>query len=226
MERLTDIQARLLAALRRRVEEGEPAPSYRELCSEFGWSSTGTARDHLRALARKGYVDLPGNRGGRVRLRNVVRVRSIPVIGRITAGVPTLAEESIEGRLPIPAEWTRRSGEFFALRVTGDSMKDAGILEGDHVVVRKGAIATSGEIVAATIDGETTLKRLVMRGKRTFLLPENAAYKSIEVKSESAVVHGSVVGLLRAYAYERRAMALPRRTGPRYRQGGRYDHGA
>ena len=225
MEHLTDIQARLLAALRQRMEHGEPPPSYRELCAEFGWSSTGTARDHLRALARKGYVELPGNRGGRIRLRDVAHARSVPVVGRIAAGLPVLAEEDIEGLLPIPADWTGR-GDFFALRVTGDSMKDAGILEGDHVVVRKEAVAASGEIVAATIEGETTLKRLVKRGKRTFLVPENSAYKAIEVKSESAVIHGVVVGLLRAYRHKRSALGIPRRAGPRYRQGGRHAHGA
>lgn len=225
MEQLTKMQAKLLAALRRRVELAEPPPSYRQLCAEFGWSSTGTARDHLRALARKGHIELPGNRGGRVRLRDVAAVRSVPIAGRIAAGVPALAEENIEGRLPIPVEWTR-SGDFFALRVTGDSMKGAGILEGDHVIVRKGAGATAGEIVAATVDGETTLKRLVRRGKRTLLVPENEAYEPIEVASEAAVIHGAVIGLLRAYSRERRAIALPRRAGPRYRNGGRHAHGA
>lgn len=202
MTRPTDAQARLLAALRRRVESGEPLPSYRELCKEFGWSSTGTVRDHLRALARKGYVHLPGSRGGRVRPCEVAQIRSIPVVGRVAAGVPHVTDEHIEGMLPVPADWTR-SGDFFALRVTGDSMKDAGILEGDHVIVHRQAVADSGEIVVATIDGETTLKRLVMRGTKAFLMPENSAYEPIEVSSESANIHGVVVGLLRSYRRDR-----------------------
>ncbi|HUP22458.1 MAG TPA: transcriptional repressor LexA [Thermoanaerobaculia bacterium] len=201
---LTDIQARLLAALRQRAEQGEPPPSYRELCADFGWSSTGTVRDHLRALARKGYVELPRSPGGRVRLRDVPRFRSVPVVGRIAAGAPRLAEEDVEGRIPIPADWAGR-GDCFALRVTGDSMKDAGILEGDQVVVRQGTVAASGDIVAATIDGETTLKRFIRRGKRAFLVPENTAYEAIEVKSESATIHGTVVALLRSYRSERAA---------------------
>ena len=198
MTQLTDAQAQLLAALRRRVEDGEPPPSYRELCTEFGWASTGTVRDHLRALARKGYVQLPGSRGGRIRLRKVAQVRSIPVVGRVAAGVPCVADENIEGLLSIPADWTQ-SGDFFALRVTGDSMKDAGILEADYVIVHKQAVAASGEIVVATIDGETTLKRLIMRGAQTFLVPENSAYEAIKVRTESALIHGVIVGLLRAY---------------------------
>ena len=198
MRQLTDAQAQLLAALRRRVEDGEPLASYRELCTEFEWTSTGTVRDHLRALARKGYVQLPGSRGGRVRLREFAQVRSIPIVGRVAAGVPRVADENIEGLLPIPADWTR-NGDFFALRVTGDSMKDAGVLEGDHVIVHWQAVAASGEIVVATIDGETTLKRLIMRGAQTFLVPENSAYEPIEVKTESALIHGVVAGLLRAY---------------------------
>ena len=198
MEPLTDAQAGLLAALRRRVEAGDAPPSYRALCTEFGWRSTGTVRDHLRALARKGYVQLPGSRGGRVRLREAAQNRSIPVVGRVAAGVPRPTDEDIEGLLPIPAAWSSR-GDFFALCVTGDSMKDAGILEGDHVIVRRQEVAKSGEIVAVTIDGETTLKRLVLRRGQTLLVPENSSYQPIEITTESTLVHGVVVGLLRAY---------------------------
>ena len=104
----------------------------------------------------------------------------------------------MEGAVLFP----RTSGhirDFFSLRVTGDSMKDASVLEGDHVIVHSQAVAASGEIVVATIDGETTLKRLVMRGAQTFLVPENSAYEPIEVRTESALIHGVVVGLLRSY---------------------------
>lgn len=198
MTQLTNIQAQLLAALRRRVEAGDPPPSYRMLCTEFGWSSTGTVRDHLRALARKGYVQLPGGRGGRVRLCVATPIRSIPVIGRVAAGVPRPADEDIEGFLPVPAAWTP-SGHFFALRVNGDSMKDAGILEGDHVIVRHQLVATSGEIVVVTIEGATTLKRLVLQRAQTLLVPENSAYDAIEIRTDSTLIHGVVVGLLRTY---------------------------
>ena len=112
--------------------------------------------------------------------------------------MPLVTDENIDGLLPVPADWTR-NGDFFALRVTGDSMKGAGVLEGDHVIVHRQAVAASGEIVVATIDGETTLKRLVIRSGKVILMPENSAYEPIEVKTESALIHGVVVGLLRAY---------------------------
>ena len=199
MEELTHIQARVLDALRGRADAGQAPPSYRDLCAEFEWSSTGTARDHLRALERKGYVNLPGNRGGRVRLRRrSPGVARVPIVGRIVAGKPALADEYHDDLLPFPAEW-RGSGTCFALRVVGDSMEGAGILEGDHVIIRQQEIADNGDIVAATLGGETTLKRLVKDGDRTFLVAENPRYAPIEVTTDSAVIHGGVVGLLRSY---------------------------
>jgi repressor LexA len=123
-------------------------------------------------------------------------------MGTVAAGVPVMAEENVRGILGIPADWTR-GGDHFALEVKGDSMRDVGILEGDCVIVRRQQSATSGEIVAATIDGETTLKRFMKRGSATFLIPENPHYKPIEVKKESAVIHGIVVGLFRNYRNRR-----------------------
>jgi repressor LexA len=184
---------------RTRAEHGRLPPSYRELCAEFGWSSTGTVRDHLKALARKGYVELPKRKGGRVRLREQgVAISTVPILGSVVAGVPVMAEEDIRGTLGIPADWTR-GGDHFALKVKGDSMQEVGILEGDCVIVRRQQTAVSGDIVAATLDGETTLKRFMKRGSTTFLVPENPNYKPIEVKKESAVIHGIVVGLFRNY---------------------------
>ena len=98
-------------------------------------------RDHLQALARKGYVDLPNRRGGRVRLREPsAPVKLIPLLGRIVAGVPAITEQNVEGHLPIPADWTR-GGQYFALKVDGDSMEGAGIFKGDYVIVRSQQVA-------------------------------------------------------------------------------------
>ena len=205
---LTEIQARVLDSVRRCVETGEPPPSYRDICSEFGWSSTGTARDHLQALERKGYVDLPRRRGGRVRLRRgLAATASAPIVGRITAGLPVLVDEYRHGSLPFPTEWSG-SGNCFALRVAGDSMQDAGILEGDHVIVRQQEVADSGQIVAATVDGETTLKRVLREKHRVFLVAENPRYRPIEVTTDSATIHGVVVGLLRGYPASREPSRL------------------
>lgn len=212
-EGLTAIQAQVLEALRRRVDQGEPAPTYRDLCAEFGWASTGTARDHLRALARKGHVELSGG-GGHRRVRLLeerVAVARVPLVGRVVAGVPVTSEENIDTRIPVPAEWTGR-GTYFALRVAGDSMRDAGILDGDQVIVRKQATASDGDIVVATLDGETTLKRLQMRGKRAMLIAENPRHQPIDIRTASALIQGVVVGLLRAY---RRSVGAGHRHVPR-----------
>lgn len=205
-EQPTPAQARVLAAIQQRVDQGEPAPTYREICREFGWSSTGTVRDHLRALARKGYVDLSGPQHRQVRLRGEpFAVSRVPVVGRIAAGVPVLSEENIEARIPVPEEWTAR-GTYFALRVKGDSMIGAGIFEGDHVVVRQQTDAVDGDIVVATVDGETTLKRLRHEGPSRVLVAENLRYRPIRLRSDAALIQGVVVGLLRSF----------RRRGPRW----------
>jgi repressor LexA len=210
---LTPTQAEVLAAIRGRVDRGEPAPTNRELCAEFGWASTGTARDHLRALERKGQVELPGGGGHRqVRLKHHARhATQVPVIGRVVAGVPVLAEQDIEMRIAVPSEWLDRSPHF-ALRVAGDSMAGAGILQGDCVIVRHQATAHDGEIVVATIDGESTLKRLQRRGKRYALVAENPRYAPIEIGTEAATIHGVVVGLLRRVGVPE-SMRAPVRRG-------------
>lgn len=215
-DRLTLIQARILAAIRRRADRGEPVPTYRDLCAEFGWSSTGTARDHLQALARKGYLELSGGRAHRqIRLREEpLAVIRVPVVGRVVAGSPITAEENVEGRIPVPAEWAGR-GAHFALRVTGDSMKDAGILDGDHVIVRQQASAEDGDIVVATLEGETTLKRLRRRGRLVSLVAENPCYRPIEVRTDAAVIHGVVVGLLRGYCNRKATDWTPRHVSGR-----------
>lgn len=109
-----------------------------------------------------------------------------------------MAEELREGELAYPVEWSR-SGDCFALKVTGDSMVNAGILEGDHVIVRPQETARNGQIVAATFEGETTLKRFVKDKSRILLAAENPHYEAIQVKTESIVIHGVVVGLIRTY---------------------------
>lgn len=191
------MQERVLGALRQRADRGDPPPTYRELCQEFGWRSTGTIRDHLRALERKGFVQLTA-RHRNVRLReDRPSAGFVPLVGRVVAGVPVISEQNIEQRVPVPRDWIA-SGILFALRIAGDSMRDAGIIEGDEVIVRQTPTANDGEIVVATVDGETTIKRLRLRKQRATLFAENDAYRPIEL-SDDAVIQGVVVGLLRSY---------------------------
>jgi repressor LexA len=196
---LTAIQVRVLQALRRRAEHNEPPPTYRELCFEFHWASTGTVRDHLKALSRKGHVELGGGRARLTRLTEETRsVTTVPIVGHIAAGVPVTAEENLQGRIGVPSEWVR-AGVHFAVRVVGESMVGAGISEGDVVLVRKQETGEEGEVVVATLDGETTLKRLRKGGGRVRLVAENPRFKTVDVRTESAVIQGVVVGLLRRF---------------------------
>lgn len=195
---LTEKQAAVLQFLRRRADHGEPPPTNREICDEFGWTSTRSARDHLRVLARKRYVELSGRGHRHVRLLDEpTPVARVPLVGDIAAGVPVESVQNVEGHVPVPAEWLGE-GTYFAVRVRGDSMKDAGILEGDLVVARKQPAAEDGDIVVATVGGESTLKRLRRQGRRAILAAENRRYRLIPVRTESAEIQGVVVVLLRA----------------------------
>jgi len=149
-------------------------------------------------LVRKGYLELTG-RHRQLRLREErPSVARVPLVGRVIAGVPVISDENIEQRIPVPEAWTRK-GTFFAVRVAGDSMRDAGILEGDQVIVRQRSVAANGDVVIATLEGETTIKRLRIDGSRVMLVAENPQYQSIEVRAEEAIIQGVVVGLMRAY---------------------------
>ena len=121
-----------------------------------------------------------------------------PIVGRVAAGIPAEAEQHDGGWAPFPAAWAG-GGNCFALRVVGDSMTNAGILDGDTAIVRRQETARSGDIVAATVEGETTLKRYLVDGNVLLLAAEHAEYSPIDITATGAVVHGRVVGLLRAY---------------------------
>lgn len=202
-EQLTDRQQRILDLYRRRADSGQPPPTYRELCREFGWRSTGTASDHLKVLVRKGAL-APGMRTARgAHLRREQNSTVVlPLVGRIVAGRPVISDEIAGEHLAIPS-FLAPSSDGFLLQVTGDSMKDAGILEGDHVIVQRQETANDGEIVVAMVEGETTLKRLRKQGDGMTLEAENPRYRPIELREESASIQGVVVGLFRSYGGRR-----------------------
>jgi repressor LexA len=197
-EDLTEQQIRILAVFRSRVREGFPPPTYRELCAEFGWRSTGTARDHIKALVRKGLIDPAAGkaRGTQLRSRNSGTF-PLPLVGRVVAGKPVPSEQHVDEEVAVPS-FLAPPGVAFLLRVNGDSMEGAGILDGDLVVVRQTPEPKEGEIAAVTVDGETTLKRLVRKGRLWMLVPANPRYRAVEVGTGEAVVHGVVTGLLRS----------------------------
>jgi repressor LexA len=210
-EGLTPRQRRVLEVIREWVERLGYPPSVREIGEAVGLTSTSSVAHQLRALERKGYLRRDPNRPRAVGVRPAdispdtaeetvngepTRPRPIfvPVVGRIAAGGPVLAEQVIEDVFPLPKEIVGE-GSLFLLRVTGDSMIEAAITDGDWVVVRQQPNAENGDIVAAMIDGEATVKTFKRRDGHIWLLPHNPAYEPIP--GDEATVLGRVVAVLR-----------------------------
>lgn len=225
MDQLTQAQARVLDAIRSRVDAGQAPPTYRELQADLGFHSTASVRDHLHALERKGFLSLGEGRFRSVRLlRDTAQATRVPVLGHVVAGVPTPAQEELEGFVEVPSEWVR--GDTFALHVLGDSMKDAGILEGDIAVLRRDLAPRKGQIVCATVEGETTLKMFEPRKDGVWLVPANAAYRPMRL-TDNSLVQGVLQVSLRIYGQQvgrsstGRAVPLHARGGARRNDGAR-----
>ena len=164
-------------------KEGYP-PSVREICQGVGIKSTSTVHAHLRRLQDEGKIEyIPGKRRA-IMIKEVAREcettqpKEIPLVGTVTAGVPILAEENIDHYLPFPAEYFN-SAEYFMLKVRGDSMINAHIMDGDYVIVRRDNMANMNQIIVAMIGNEATVKRLTYRKGHALLQPENPAYEPI-----------------------------------------------
>lgn len=193
---LTERQAEILGFIQKRLEDTGMSPSFREIAREFG-ISYGTVQTHLEALKKKGSLEEVNLRHrGLVPLDWKPTVR-IPVLGQVRAGLPVLAEQNIESYLSVDRD-VARGGRLFALRVKGDSMKDASILEGDTVIVRRQETAQNGEIVVALLDGEATVKYFRHRRDGVFLEPANEAYRPLPARDFSII--GKVVGLIRSFS--------------------------
>ncbi|HWC83262.1 MAG TPA: transcriptional repressor LexA [Pseudonocardiaceae bacterium] len=203
---LTARQRRVLEVIREWVERVGYPPSVREIGEAVGLTSTSSVAHQLRALERKGYLRRDPNRpravgvlppdedldatGGLGRPSPAY----VPVVGRIAAGGPILAEQAVEDVFPLPREIVGE-GSLFLLKVVGDSMVDAAITDGDWVVVRQQPNAENGDIVAAMIDGEATVKTFKRRDEHVWLMPHNPAFEPI--LGDEATVLGRVVAVLR-----------------------------
>ena len=192
MPRTSSKKQEILQFLTDFIAENHYAPSVHEICSAVGLQSTATVHYHLNALREEGLISMDDLKKRTISLPEAVRPGRIPVVGVVTAGVPILAVENIEGYIP----WEGDSS-CFALRVRGDSMIGAGILSGDKVVVRPQSSAENGEIVVALLDDSATVKRLKKVGGEVWLMPENPAYEPID--GRSAQVIGKVKAVLREY---------------------------
>jgi repressor LexA len=198
---LTPRQREIYDFVLQNIREKGYAPSIPEIGRRFNIASTNGVSDHLKALEKKGYLRRIGKRAIEVLSALgepvLTATRDIPLLGRVPAGKPFLSEENSEGLLTIPSDMG--SGKLFALLVKGDSMIDAGILDGDRVIVNQQGTAENGEIVCALIEGEATLKRFYQEGGVITLKAENEKYAPIVVSEGEFRIAGRVVGLLRKF---------------------------
>ena len=196
MKPLSKSQQKIYDYLVECSEEGR-VPSFRELCAATGLKSTSTVHLHLNTLEEKGLIE---REHGVNRCIKVVGVGeksvNVPVVGRVAAGEPILAVEQIEGYVPVP-ENIRRGRELFALTIKGESMINAGIFDGDIVVVHRTPVANNGDIVVALVDDSATVKRFYKENGHYRLQPENDDYEPIIV--DEVVLLGTVITLIRNY---------------------------
>jgi repressor LexA len=198
MDRLTERQGAVLERIRAFFEERGVSPTLRELAGALGLDPKSVAQ-HLDRLERKGFISRRPRESRNIRLEGAARpARGLPLVGRIAAGPPGLAEENLEGRVEVEAFFGPKE-EHFLLRVQGDSMKGAGIRDGDLVAVRSGGRVRDGDIAVAVVEGEATVKRLYRQGKFLKLEPESPGYETLIVNMESEEVRivGPVKGLIR-----------------------------
>jgi len=208
--RLTARQQQILDWIRSFIETRGMPPTRAEIAAGLGFSAASSAEDHLQALARKGVLELlPGaSRGLRLKdLPGVPIQGTLPLVGRVAAGLPLLAVENVERRYRVDAALFSPRADYL-LRVRGMSMKDAGILDGDLLAVHRTGEARSGQIVVARLSGaagdEVTVKRLKRRGREILLMPENSAFEPMVVNPADTdmSIEGVAVGLLRTGAFK------------------------
>ena len=201
---LTQRQQEIFEFIQDYIEMNGYPPSYREIGKRFEIASTFGVKRHIDALIKKGYLTSENNTN---RTLSVIpakeadeKVFEIPIVGRVAAGYPILAEQNIEGTVAVDANMLKRHPDSFGLKVRGDSMIKAGIFEGDVVIVAPQKDARNGEIVVALLGEEATVKRFRKEQNAVHLLPENDEYSTIEVNNrEDFSIIGKVLGVFRWY---------------------------
>ncbi|MDF1762947.1 MAG: transcriptional repressor LexA [Oleibacter sp.] len=197
MEKLTARQEQVLELIRTAILETGYPPTRAEIATELGFRSANAAEEHLKALARKGAIEMmPGaSRGIRIVEEEYL---GLPIIGRVAAGEPILAEEHVEDYCEIPPSFFRPEANFL-LEVHGDSMMKIGIMDGDYIAVHKTVTARNGQIVVARVENEVTVKRYHKSRNLVTLYPENDDYQPIEVdvRHQEFAIEGLYVGVVR-----------------------------
>ena len=199
MRELTPRQKQILEMIQEFIAVSGMPPTRAEIAAELGFKSANAAEEHLRALQRKGVLDLlPGASRG-IQLKDSLRDQmGLPLVGRVAAGSPILAEEHIEAHYKIDPQLFKPKPHYL-LRVQGMSMKNAGILDGDLVAVHRTPEVRSRQIIVARVDDEVTVKRYQQNGTIVTLLPENDDFEPIEIdlKEQELIIEGVVVGVIR-----------------------------
>lgn len=208
--KLTDRQKEILDFIQKFINENGFPPTLREIASNFGMASTFGVKRHLDALKKKGYLKIESFASRAITLNKLssasesdnnfinTKVISIPVVGRVAAGSPILSEENLQGTIAIDSNFFRNNKDCFALKVTGDSMINAGIFDGDLVIVNPNEKVSQHDIVVARVDDEITVKNYEKKNNKVFLIPQNDKYEPITVTERNNFsLIGKVVGVLR-----------------------------
>ncbi|MFC1646278.1 transcriptional repressor LexA [Candidatus Omnitrophota bacterium] len=192
---ITPKQRKILRFIQDKIsKEGRP-PTIREIASWFGFKSTGTVRDYLKVLAKKGYLKLTPKKSRAIELAKNIAFR-IPIIGQITAGVPNLAYEEIDEYLNLENFLSSADKEIYALRVKGDSMVGKNIFDGDLALVKRQPVADNGDVIAALLESEATIKTLRKKHNKAYLEAANKHYSPI---SKEFKIIGKVIATIRKY---------------------------
>lgn len=205
MSKLTKRQGEILDFLKDWIEEHGYPPTRIEMAQSLGFKSPNAAEDHLRALERKGAIEMISGASRGIRLIEAplteepeVTENELPIIGRVAAGSPILAQQHIDSTCPVNPDFFKPRADYL-LQVRGMSMKDAGILDGDLLAVHITREARNGQLVVARLEDEVTVKRYQRKGKKVWLLPENSDFEPIEVdlSNQELVIEGLGVGVIR-----------------------------
>ena len=208
--KLTDRQKEILDFIQKFISDNGFPPTLREIASNFGLASTFGVKRHLDALKKKGYLKIESYASRAITLNKISnefelenttfnsKIISIPVVGRVAAGSPILSEENLDGTIAIDSNFFKNNKDCFALKVTGDSMINAGIFEDDLVIVNPNEKVSQHDIVVARVDDEITVKNYEKRDNKIFLIPQNEKYQPIVVtEMNNFSLVGKVIGVLR-----------------------------
>ncbi len=208
-QKLTERQEKILSFIQEFQRENGYPPTLREIGKKFEISSTYGVKKHVDALAKKGYLNILSNASRGISIRKddsfdaAINIsekeeNKIPIIGRVAAGSPILADENIEGSILIDSKLLKKSDKCFALKVKGDSMIEAGIFEGDLVIINPQSNVINGDIIVARLNDEVTVKIYELKNNVISLIPQNKSYDPIVIKNkEEFSIVGKVTGVLR-----------------------------